>query len=283
MTANRVIDPDAFSQHNETMADVSRKPTIDIELARRLHRALTASADELFQVLTDPDMQVLRSTFKNPRLNEDHLLTLLKRRDLTEELLRAVYQLDATKSSHRLQVALVKNPGTPGPVALALLPFLHLFELVDLCMIPGVTPDQKFGAERAILQRLPTTELGNKMTLARRATATVVGAILKEGNARLVEICLGSPRLREVAILQFLNSAAASAETISMVARHAKWKSRPNLRLAILRNSKTPAVWFTLYLPQMRTPDIRNLLTSRRLRPAQKTLVQQELKKRGGG
>ncbi len=189
------------------MADESRTPLIDLELAKRLHKALTASSGELFQVLTDPDMQVLRSTFKNQNINEDHLLTLLKRRDLTEELLKSIYQLDISKRSHRLQVALVKNPGTPGPVALALLPFLHLFELVDLCIIPGVTPDQKFGAERAILQRLPTTELGNKMTLARRATATVVGAILKEGNARLVEICLGSPRLREVDILQFINSA----------------------------------------------------------------------------
>ncbi len=265
------------------MADSPHKPTIDIELAKRLHNALTASADKLFQILIDPDMQVLRSTLKNPHLNEDHLLTLLKRRDLTEELLKAVYQLNITKSSHRLQLALVKNPGTPGPVALALLPHLHLFELVDLCMIPGVTPDQKFAAERAILQRLPTTELGNKMTLARRATATVVGALLKEGNARLVEICLSSPRLREVAILQFINSAAASAETISMVARHSKWKSRPNLRMAILKSSRTPAVWFTLYLPQMRTPDVRNLLSSRRLSPAQKTLVLQELKKRGAG
>jgi hypothetical protein len=144
-----------------------------------------------------------------------------------------------------------------------------------------VTPDQKFAAERAILQRMPTTELGNKMTLARRATATVVGEILKEGEVRLVEICLNSPRLREVAILQFINGAKASAETISMIARHPKWESRPNLRLAILKNRRTPAVWFTLFLPQLRTTDIRNLLLSKRLNTAQKKLVLDELKKRG--
>ncbi|MGD9020044.1 MAG: hypothetical protein PVF84_07325, partial [Desulfuromonadales bacterium] len=178
---------------------------------------------------------------------------------------------------------LVKNPNTPGQVVLALLPHLHLFELVDLCLIPGVTPDQKFAAERAILQRLPTTELGNKMTLARRATATVVGEILKEGDVKLVEICLNSPRLREVAILQFINGSRSSAETISIIARHPKWKLRPNLRLAILKNRRTPSIWFTLFLPQMRTPDVRNLLISRRLNPAQKKLVQDELKKRGMG
>lgn len=265
------------------MADDAHPPRIDAELGRRLYRALTAAGEELFQVLLDPDMQVVRSVLKNQHLNEDHLLALLKRRDLTEDLLKAIYQMELARKSHRLQLALVKNPVTPGQVALALLPLLHLFELVDLCLLPGVTPDQKFAAERAILQRLPTTELGNKMTLARRATTTVVGEILKEGEPRLVEICLNSPRLREVSILQFINSAGASAETISMIARHPKWKLRPNLRLAILKNRRTPAVWFLLFLPQLRTPDVRNLLLSRRLKPEQKKLVQDELKKRGAG
>jgi hypothetical protein len=133
------------------------------------------------------------------------------------------------------------------------------------------------------MQRLPTTELGNKMTLARRATTTVVGGILKGGEPGLVEICLGSPRLREVAILQFINGATSTAETISIIARHPKWKSRPNLRLAILKNRRTPAIWFTLFLPQLRTPEVQNLLASRRLSPSQKKLVKDELKKRGSG
>ncbi|MGD9343033.1 MAG: hypothetical protein PVJ25_03305 [Desulfuromonadales bacterium] len=265
------------------MADTLRSRSIDAETGKRLQMALTATGDELFQVLLHPDMQIVQTALKNASLNEDHLLALLKRRDLGEDLLKTIYQLETTRKSHRLQVALVKNPNTPGQIVLALLPHLHLFELVDLCMIPGVTPDQKFAAERAILQRLPTTELGNKMTLARRATATVVGEILKEGDVKLVEICLNSPRLREVAILQFINGSRSSAETISIIARHPKWKLRPNLRLAILKNRRTPSIWFTLFLPQMRTPDVRNLLISRRLNPAQKKLVQDELKKRGMG
>ena len=265
------------------MPGPDKNTKIDAELGRRLHKALTANSDELFQVLLDPEMQILVTAFKNPRLNDDHLHAVLKRRDLNEDLLKSIYQMDIVKKSHKLKIALVRNPHTPGPVVLALLPHLHLFELVDLCLIPGVTPDQKFAAERAILQRLPTTELGNKMTLARRATAAVVGEILKEGDIRLVEVCLNSPRLREVAILQFINGAYSSPETISMIARHPKWKLRPNLKLAILKNRRTPPIWFTLFLPQLRTPDVRNLLLSRRLNPAQKKLVQDELKKRGSG
>lgn len=281
MMAAQGVDGIFRKPHNQQMADQSHPSGIDAELGKRLYRALTAAGEELHQVLVDPDMQVLRAGMKNRSLNEGHLLALLKRRDLAEDLLKTIYRLEMTRNSHRLQVALVRNPGTPGQIVLALLPHLHLFELVDLCMIPGVTPDQKIAAERAILKRLPTTEPGNKMTLARRATAAVVAAILSEGEPRLVEICLNSPRLREVAILQFINSAKASAETISIIARHPKWKLRPNLKLAILRNRRTPAIWFTLFLPQLPIPEVRDLLLSRRLSTAQKKLVQDELKKRG--
>lgn len=254
----------------------------DPDLARRLHRALTAGNEELYLVLQDVAGEVLRSALKNRNLGEDHLLALLKRRDLSEDLLKTIYQLKLTTESHQLQLALVRNPGTPGTVVLALLPHLHLFELVDLCYLPGVTPDQKFAAERAILQRLPTTELGNKMTVARRATATVVGEILKAGDPPLVEICLASPHLREVSILQFLNGASATAETISMVARHPRWQMRPNLRLAILKNPRTPETWFLHFLPGMRTPDVRNLLASKRLNPSQRKLFEEELRRRTG-
>ena len=255
---------------------------LDPELARRLHNALTSGSEELFQVVLDPAPEVLRSALKNPNLNDDHLLAMLNRVDLTEDLLKAVYQHEQQHQSRQLKKALVRNPGTPGPIVLSLLPHLYLFELVDLCFKPGVTPDQKIAAERTIIQRLPEIELGNKITLARRATADVVGAILKEGDSRLISACLNNHRLKEVAILQFLNSARAKADTISAIARHSKWKNRPNLRMAMLKNRNTPDVWFTLFLPQLKTIDLNNLLVSRRLKPQQKKLVQGELRKRGG-
>jgi len=263
------------------MSDPTPTDRLDAGLARRLHEALTADSDSLYRLVKDAAAEVLRTLLKNPRLGEDHLLALLKRRDLSEDLLKAAFRLERVESSHRLKVALVYNPGTPTAVVQSLLPQLYLFELVNLCYLPGVTPDQKVAAERVIIQRLPTTPLGNKMTLARRGTSVVVGEILKEGDARLIDACLANPHLKEVAILQFLNGGRAIAETISSIARHPRWKSRPNLRLAILKNARTPAVWFTLFLPRLQTSEINTLLASRRLSPGQKQLVRDELKRRG--
>lgn len=263
------------------MDKTAKVVTLDPGQARRLHRALTAGKEELFQVLEESSMEVLAAALRNPALDHNHLLALLKRRDLSEELLKGVYRLEKFAASRELKVAMVRNPNTPGVLLAALLPHLYLFELVSLCSLPGVTPDQKLAAERAIIQRLPTTPLGNKLTLARRGTAAVAEALTREGDPRLLEACLDSPHLKEAAVFRFLSSANASAETISMVARHPRWKGRLNLRLAILKNPRTPAVWFTLFLPQLSLSDVKGLLLSQRLPLPQKKLVEDELKRRG--
>jgi hypothetical protein len=226
-------------------------------------------------------MEVLGAVLKNPLLDEAHLLVLLKRRDLTENLLRSVHRLPQVSESHNLKVALVHNPNTPDEILLSILPQLFLFELASVLFLPGIAPDLKYAIERAIILRLPGTPLGNKITLARRGTSGVVGALLKEGDPVLVSACLANPRLREVDILQFLNGPTSTSETISAVARHNRWQSRLNLKLAILKNQKTPLVWYGTLLPAMPLTEVKNLLSCRSLSAAGKKEVMAELKRRG--
>jgi hypothetical protein len=263
------------------MVENAQKGTLDPSLSRRLYRALTAGNDELYQVMEDLSMEVLETALKNPVFHENHLLALLKRRDLSEDLLRAVSRLPMVGENHKLKVAVVRNPCASAQVTMALLPHLQLFELVDICSLPGVTQDQKLAVERAIIQRLPATPLGNKITLARRSTSAVVEAVVREGDPRSMEACLDNPHLKEAAIFRFLNGPNATAEGISIVARHPRWKGRINLQLAILKNPKTPDVWFTLFLPHMSANDIKCILASRRIGYSQKKQVQEELQRRG--
>ena len=254
----------------------------DPDFVKKLQQGLTAGNEELFQLVLDSNPKFLQTLLRNPQFNEEHLLALLKRRDISEELINSIYQKHKQLFSHRGILALIKNPAAPGTLVRNLLPQLHLFELVDLCYIPGVTPDQKLTAERAILQRLPTAPLGNKITLARRGTTNIIAELLKEGHPQLFEVCLSSSRLKEAAIYQFLRGATANAETISMVARHNRWNQRPNLRLAILKNHKTPKIWFALWLPKIHDYILKQLLAGYRTNPTRKHLIEAELKKRGG-
>lgn len=263
------------------MERTAKSTHLDPELSRRLHRALTCGKEELFEALLDPAMEVLRAALRNPALDDNHLLALLGRRDLTEELLKAVAAHDLVTGNHKLTVALIHNPGTPAGIALSLLPRLYLFELVTITELPGTTPDQRLAAERAIIQRLPTTPLGNRITLARRATAPVLDALMKEGDVRVVEPCLANPRLKEASVFQLVSASRSSTDAIAAVARHPRWANRPNLKAAMLRNPSTPATLFTTLLAAAPVMELRNLLASGRLGQERKRLIQEELRRRG--
>jgi hypothetical protein len=259
------------------MEEAAKIAVVDQNLSLRLHRALTADKDELFAMLQGQPVEVLLALLRNPAFDEHHLLALLKQRDLPQAVFATVYANKRLLESQSVKFALVVNPEIPAHIAATLLPQLNIFDLLKICLLPGVTPDQRLSAERAIIQRIPTQPLGNKMTLARRGTSAVVESLLREGVPPLVEACLDNPHLKEGSVHQFITGATSTAETISIVARSGRWKGRPNIRLAILKNPRTPAIWYTLFLPGMPQSTIRELLSAPRLTSAQKELVRKAL------
>jgi len=262
------------------MEDTAKIADADQKLSHRLHSALTADRDTLFTMLQGQPVEVLLAVLRNPAFDEHHLLALMKHRDLPGEVFTAVYAIKHLHESSQVKFAMIINPGIPAHIAATLLPQLTVFDLLKICLIPGITPDQRLSAERVIIQRLPTQPLGNKMTLARRGTSAIVESLLREGIPPLVEACLDNPHLKEGSVHQFITASTSTAETISMVARSGRWKGRPNIRLAILKNPRTPTIWFTILLPGLPQSTIKDLLAVPRLTFAQKELVRQALGRR---
>lgn len=242
--------------------------------AEALVNALTADKDRLFLVIQDQREEVLLAALRNPCFDHQHLLVLLKRRELGS-VITAIYAGKRLIEAYSVKCVLVAHPDTPPHIAQTLLPLLYIFDLLKLCHIPGVSADIRLAAERKIVQQIPTQPLGNKLTLARRGTAAILDALLREGLQNVVEVCLDNPHLKEGSLHQFLASSHATAEAVSMVARNSRWKSRPNIRLAILKNPRTPLIWFTTFLPGLPAGTLRDLLASPRLTFAQKELVRQ--------
>lgn len=254
---------------------------MDGALALRLRQALTAGTDELFDLVRDQSVEVLSALLKNPSLTEEHLLVLLRRVDLPQAILGRIAASPQFEEHHRVQLAVFRHPSTPGHLALSLLTRLHLFELSDSLLIPTVPPDHRLAAERAVIQRLPTVPLGVRLAMARRGSAAIVEALLAEGDPRVIDVCLESPRLTEGTLIRFLSGARATEETISAIGRHGRWKTRPGIRRAMLRNPRTPQVWFLLFLPSLAPAELRELRASSRLTHRQKELVTETLAKRG--
>lgn len=245
-----------------------------------LAQLLRSGKEELYTLLDHVNMEGLQAALNNPALDEHHLLALLKRKGLGADLLSVLCKHDGAVRSYQVNLAIAQHPDTPAHLALQLLSQLYLFDLVKLCSIPGTTPDIKLAAERTIIQRIPTQPLGTKLTLARRGSAAVIEALLKEGTPEIVAICLDNPRLKEGMVHQFINSGKSNAETISQIARHSRWQHLPNIRQAILKNPKTPLVWFTLWLPHLPQRVLKELSLSSRLTNQQRSFISELLGKR---
>lgn len=258
--------------HNSTKHDGSESEDAAASRVEAQKSALTAGESMLFTVIQDRREDVMLAALRNPAFNEQHLLMLLKQRDLGS-IITAIYANKRLMETYSVKYSLVTHPDTPMHIAQTLLPLLYLFDLLKLCLIPGISPDIRLAAERKIIQLIPTQPLGNKLTLARRGTAAILDALLREGVLSVVEVCLDNPHLKEGSLHQFLASSHATAEAVSVVARNSRWKSRPNIRLAILKNPRTPLIWFTTFLPELSMSTIRDLLASPRLTSAQKELV----------
>jgi hypothetical protein len=258
----------------ETSAAIPENAGSSVKQADELLEALTADKDRLFAVIQNNREEVLLAALRNPYLDQQHLFTLLKRRELGAVIV-SIFASKRLIEASSVKFALVAHPDTPPHIAQTLLPLLYVFDLLKLCLIPGVSADVRLAAERKIVQQIPTQPLGNKLTLARRGTAAILEALLREGIQNVVEICLDNPHLKEGSLHQFLTSSHATAENVSIVARNSRWKSRPNIRLAILKNPRTPLIWFTMFLPGLPAATLRDLLVSPRLTFAQKELVRQ--------
>jgi hypothetical protein len=259
-----------------TTTAILKSSSSALNQADALLEALTADKDRLFAVIRNSREEVLLAALRNPALDHQHLLALLKRRELGS-VIAAVYAGKRLIDAYSVKFALVAHPDTPPHIAQTLLPLLYIFDLLKLCSIPGVSADVRLAAERKVVQQIPTQPLGNKLTLARRGTAAILDALLREGLQNVVEATLGNPHLKEGSLYQFLASTHATTEAVSMVARNSRWKNRPNIRLVILRNPRTPLIWFTALLPELPGAVLCDLLASPRLTFAQKELARQAL------
>ncbi|MHB8056530.1 MAG: hypothetical protein ACYDHC_01405 [Desulfuromonadaceae bacterium] len=255
------------------VADIEKDNDI-VSAADAMQEALTSDKERLFSVIRSDREEVLLAALRNPAIDHQHLLALLKRRGLGP-VIAAIYARKRLIETYQVRFALVAHPDTPPHIAETLLPLLYIFDLLKLCIIPGISAEIRLAAERKVVQQIPTQPLGNKLTLARRGTSAMLDALLREGLQNVVEACLDNPHLKEGSLYQFLASSHATAETVSSVARNSRWKSRPNIRLAILKNPRTPLIWFTAFLPTLSAATLRDLLLSPRLTLPQKELVRQ--------
>jgi hypothetical protein len=156
-------------------------------------------------------------------------------------------------------------------------------DLVQLTLLAGTSAELKRNAEEQLVARLPQLPLGQKITLARRGTARVAGALLAEGHAQVLSVVLDNPGLTEAQVLKALSRESLPVGVVKAVAQHRKWSHTYNVRLALVRHPSSTLSTILAYLPELTVSDLRELaapgIVSENLRKYLLAEIQQRIRK----
>jgi len=229
----------------------------------------------------------------DPALTEDFALSLLKRTDLHPEVIEQLARNASALKSRKVKVALASHPQTPRHVSVPLARQFYTFDLMKVALAPSVPADVKVAVDDVLISRLKAVTIGERLTLARRASGRVAAALLLDAEnagaaiadsepadtkaahakaskraarqARILPVALDNPRLTEALVINSVLSPAAGAALVEAVARHAKWSRRKEIRAALLRTehlSLARALEFSREIP---AAQLQEILASSRL------------------
>jgi hypothetical protein len=232
------------------------------------------------ELIHDVSAEGLRSIAVNPGLTEDLALLLLNRTDLPAAVLDELSRNSSAMQSHRVRARVACHPHTPRHLAINVIRQLYTFELMQVALAPTALPEVIIAAEQAILMRLDKIAAGERITLGRRGSTRIAGALLLDGDARVMEAALDNPRLTEDVIIKAIMSPKVSPTLLELVSHHAKWSLRADVREGLLRNEKLPVARALELAKQIPLPTLREILHHSRLRENVRTFLQKELERR---
>jgi len=196
--------------------------------------------------------EVLVALASDASLNEDLALTLLKRTDLPGGALERLSKNASVMKSRKIKLALVEHPKTPRHVSLPMVRHLFTFDLMRIALTPVVPADVKAVADQTLRNRIETIPLGERLTLAHRASGRVAAELLSDSESRVIHAALENSRLTEANLVKAVMASDASAVLVEAVCHHPKWSLRREVRMVLLRSQYTPlarALEFARCLP----------------------------------
>jgi len=241
---------------------------------------LPADAD-LERLVHDSAPEILTAVAADARLTEDLALALLNHRDLPREALEALSKNGQLARLRKVRMGIVVHPRTPRHVSVPTIRHLYTFDLMQVALLPSVPPDVKRAAEEVLISKLASISSGERVTLARRSSARVAGALLLDKEERIMQAALANPQMTEVSIVKALKAGHSTELLAPAVARHQKWSYRNDVKAALLGNKDTPSGRLIHLAAELPINLIKDVLRSGRLTTQAKNSLLAVLEKRG--
>jgi len=133
-----VLFPDEPAALNALAARLRGPPRKEtLSLQEKMHLATSGDRELRFQLLRDPNKQLHPLVLKNPRIGLEEVQWAAKLTTLNPEALKLIADHPEWGQNAGVAAALVRNPKTPTPVAVKLVPRLAAADLRALARSQG--------------------------------------------------------------------------------------------------------------------------------------------------
>jgi hypothetical protein len=184
------------------------------------------------------------------------------------ELIEEVVARPRLISDYEVRRDLAFHRETPEVVALRFVPGLYWRDLVELGVEVRVRPPVRHAADRYLTERLPSLAEGEKMAIARRASAGVISRLRHDPSQRVIGALLENPRLTEGLLAPLVRHEVARPAVLALVAANPRWGVRHEVRVGLAQNPQTPVETALRILPWLKKPELRAVAAAQRVSDA---------------
>ncbi len=160
---------------------------------------------------------------------------MLDRPELPGDVIELLAKNRSILSQRKVKLAVACHAHTPRHVSVPLMRQFYTFDLMKVALSATVPTDVKVSADQTLIARLKTITLGERLTLARRASGKIAGALLGDANERVMRTALENARLTEALVVEAVLKAEASPALVQATSQHPKWSFRKDVQAALLR------------------------------------------------
>jgi hypothetical protein len=220
----------------------------------------TCESAELNRLILEGDEKTLEKVLRNPNLTPQQVVLIFENKFVTHEIVKQICGEPNWVGRYTIKVAIVNSPLTPKVTALNLVKFLFWKDLVKVAKNARLLPPVRNMADVVLKDRLPEITVGEKVSLARIASRTLIRSLIHDRNEMVFRALLENPMLTEEPLIHLASSPSADPAILSVLATHKKWSYRYGIRLALLRNRRTPVAVAVGMLSHLMESDLKAVI-----------------------
>ncbi len=186
---------------------------------------------------TASDVQPL---LEHRETEEVHVLAILRKREIAPSVIEAVARHDRWNKRQTVRAAIVSHIKTPRTLALRMLPYLFWQEQLKVATNIRLSMPLRVAAGSKLKERLSELELGERISMARRAPAALVPALALDASHHVIRSLLQNARMKEHDVLLVLRRDPIDPEMLRAVAESERWVHRPAVVQELVCHKNTP-------------------------------------------